>query len=60
MSWAMVILFVLHLLINARFSGADVGAHPLWVELLIAGSLRVFAKAFREGAAMRDDLEGTV
>lgn len=60
MAAAMVALFLLHLIVNLRISAATVGPHPLWIELLVAGALRVFAEAFREGAAMRDELEGTV
>lgn len=69
MGWVLLGLFCFHLLVNMfcfqllvdmRLPTADVGPSPLWIELLAAGVLRAFAEMFREGAAMRDELEGTV
>lgn len=60
MGWALAGLFLFHFILNARFAPSDVGAHPLWIELLAAAVLRGFAEIFREGAAMRDELEGTI
>lgn len=59
-SWVLLGLFCFHLLVNMWLPTADVGPSPLWIELLAAGVLRAFAEMFREGAAMREELEGTV
>lgn len=66
-AWAVLGLELLHLCVGAIAAGVSTNAHPLdldwnfsfapWLAVLL---LFVLAMVFEQGAAMRDDLEGTV